>query len=196
MNWLAIFRFRPQKLPPMLVTLLMENDVMMTTTLTIRLAQSDDWERIKQIYLEGIATKLATFESVCSVPDAGATWFNGKIESSVFIAVENDQVMGWSALSPVSDRCVYGGVAEVSVYVATSAAGRGIGKMLLDQLIDFAEENNIWTLQAGIFSDNRASIRLHEKGNFRLVGTREKLGKLDGEWKDVVLMERRSRTIL
>ena len=173
-----------------------ENLCIMTTTLTLRLGQSNDWEAIRRIYIEGINTKLATFETSCSVPVVGKDWFNSKIGQSVFVATEKDQVIGWSALSPVSDRCVYGGVAEVSVYVTASATGKGIGKMLLDKLIGFAEHHNIWTLQAGIFADNIASIKLHEKGGFRLVGTREKLGKLDGAWKDVVLMERRSKTIL
>ncbi len=168
----------------------------MTTTVTLRSAQPKDWEAIKSIYIEGIDTKLATFETSCSVSDTGVDWFRGKIDQSVFVAIEHDEIKGWSALSPVSDRCVYGGVAEVSVYVTRSAARMGIGKMLLDQLIDFGEQHNIWTLQAGIFSENIASIQLHEKCGFRVVGTREKLGQLDGEWKDVVLMERRSETIL
>lgn len=168
----------------------------MTAQLTLRPARPNDWEAIKRIYIEGIETKLATFETSCSVPDTDTDWFNGKIDQSIYVAIENDQVIGWSALSPVSDRCVYGGVGEVSVYVTSGATGKGIGKMLLDKLIDFAEQNNIWTLQAGIFSDNRASIKLHEKGGFRLVGIREKLGKLDGDWKDVALMERRSETIV
>lgn len=168
----------------------------MTAQLTLRSARPNDWEAIKRIYIEGIETKLATFETTCSVPDTSTDWFNGKIDQSIYVAIENDQVIGWSALSPVSDRCVYGGVGEVSVYVTSSASGKGIGKKLLDKLIDFAEQNNFWTLQAGIFSDNSASIKLHEKGGFRLVGIREKLGKLDGDWKDVVLMERRSETIV
>lgn len=178
------------------VTLFSENVSVMTATLTLRSALLSDWEAIKNIYIEGINTKLATFETSCSVPDIGADWFNGKIDQSIFVAIEQDEVIGWSALSPVSDRCVYGGVAEVSVYVTGIATGKGIGKMLLDQLIAFAENHNIWTLQAGIFTENMASIKLHEKGGFRMVGTREKLGQLDGVWKDVVLMERRSDTIL
>lgn len=169
---------------------------MRTTSITLKSAQPDHWEAIKRIYIEGINTGLATFETSCSVPDNGTDWFREKIDQSVFVAMDDKEVIGWSALSPVSDRCAYGGVGEVSVYVSTTSAGKGIGKMLLDRLVDFAEQNNIWTLQAGIFSDNPASIRLHEKGGFRLVGNREKLGKLDGVWKDVVLMERRSETIL
>lgn len=160
---------------------------------TLRLGRIGDWEQIRAIYLEGIATKLATFETSCDVPN-GEKWFAGKVQGSVTVA-EADEILGWSALSPVSDRCAYGGVAEVSVYVAQVAAGKGVGTALLNRLIDFAEENRIWTLQAGIFLENLPSIRLHEKCGFRKVGVREKLGQLDDEWKDVVLMERRSSTI-
>ena len=167
----------------------------MTAFLTLRSASIDDWSAIRRIYLEGIATKLATFETACSVPENGEAWFTGKLDQSIFVVTQDGEVLGWSALSPVSDRCVYGGVAEVSVYVSTNATGQGIGRKLLDRLIDFAESHRIWTLQAGIFKDNEASIRLHEKCGFRTVGVREKLGQLEGEWKDVVLMERRSSTI-
>ena len=166
----------------------------MTVTKTLRPAQITDWPSIRRIYLEGIATGLATFETSCGVPEGGSDWFSGKIENSVFVLGE-DQVAGWSALSPVSDRCVYGGVAEVSVYVDPAAGGKGLGTVLLNRLIEFAEQNNYWTLQAGIFQENVPSVRLHEKCGFRTVGVREKLGQLNGEWKDVLLMERRSTTI-
>ena len=104
-------------------------------------------------------------------------------------------MLGWTALSPVSSRCVYAGVAEVSVYVATNARGKGIGEMLLNELIKQSESNEIWTLQSGIFAENQNSIKLHEKCGFRIVGYREKIGKKDGVWKDNVLMERRSKNI-
>ena len=104
-------------------------------------------------------------------------------------------MLGWTALTPVSSRCVYSGVAEVSVYVATDARGKGIGKTLLTELIQQSEENGIWTLQSGIFAENEGSIKLHEKCGFRLVGYREKIGKKNGIWKDNVLMERRSKNI-
>ena len=103
--------------------------------------------------------------------------------------------VGWAALAPVSGRCVYGGVAEVSVYVAADARGHGVGTALLAALVASAEGGGLWTLQAGIFPENEASVRLHERAGFRLVGRRERLGRLRGEWRDVLLMERRSRVV-
>jgi L-amino acid N-acyltransferase YncA len=105
------------------------------------------------------------------------------------------RIVGWAALSPVSSRCVYGGVAEVSVYVAEDARGRGVGRRLLGALVDASEQNGIWTLQAGIFPENQASIRLHQQVGFRIVGTRERIGRMDGRWRDTVLMERRSAVV-
>ncbi len=161
----------------------------------VTIAKENHWPAIKEIYIEGIATGNATFEQACSIGEY-REWIAKKIEGSVFIFKENNIILGWSALSSVSDRCVYEGVAEVSVYVAGHAKGRGIGIILLQQLIDFSEENNIWTLQAGIFPENKASIALHKKLGFREVGIREKLGKMEGQWRDVVLMERRSNKIV
>lgn len=103
--------------------------------------------------------------------------------------------MGWAALSPVSDRCVYRGVAEVSLYVGDEHRGRGVGSMLLKSLIEESEKHGIWTLQAGVFPENVASVRLHERFGFRPVGIRERLGKLRGDWKDVLLLERRSQIV-
>jgi phosphinothricin acetyltransferase len=105
-------------------------------------------------------------------------------------------VLGWAALSPVSDRCVYGGVAEESVYVAAGERGHGIGRLLLEELIRRSEAAGIWTIQTGIFPENQASLRLHERAGFRVLGVREKLGKRDGVWRDVVFLERRSPTVL
>ena len=155
-----------------------------------------DWDAIKTIYIEGIQTGNATFESVDELP-TGENWFACKVQGSVYKIIDIDQViLGWSALSSVSDRCIYGGVAEISVYITNSARGKGLGKQLLQILIDFAENNGIWTLQAGIFPENKVSISLHKKLGFRTVGIREKLGKLENRWRDVLLMERRSDTIL
>jgi L-amino acid N-acyltransferase YncA len=109
------------------------------------------------------------------------------------VARRTGQVVGWAALSPVSRRCVYGGVAEVSVYVAESARGQGIGRALLSALIDASEAAGIWTLQAGIFPENEASVRLHKSCGFRVVGRRERIGQLHGVWRDTLLLERRSR---
>jgi L-amino acid N-acyltransferase YncA len=138
-----------------------------------------DWPAVQAIYEEGIATGDATFET--STPSWEA-W-------------DAEHRSDWAALSPVSGRCVYGGVAETSVYVASHARGRGVGKALLDALVRESEEQGIWTLQAGIFPENRASVDLHEGSGFRVVGVREKLGSLEGRWRDVLLLERRSRTI-
>ncbi|HEX9926202.1 MAG TPA: GNAT family N-acetyltransferase, partial [Anaerolineae bacterium] len=110
-------------------------------------------------------------------------------------ARQNGQVTGWAALSPVSGRCVYGGVAEVSVYIAASARGQGLGRRLLQALIDESERAGLWTLQAGIFPENKASLTVHKHCGFREVGYREHLGQMQGVWRDVVLLERRSKTV-
>lgn len=154
-----------------------------------------DWPAIRQIYCQGIRTKNATFETEEDVPDR-ETWFAAKVPDLIFKAVdESDQMLGWSALSPVSSRCVYQGVAEVSVYVSTTAQGQGVGTALLNHLVTASEAAGLWTLQAGIFPENKASIRLHQKAGFRLLGIREKLGKMDGVWRDVAFLERRSAVI-
>jgi len=154
-----------------------------------------DWEQIKKIYIEGINTDNATFETPENVTTY-ENWQKSKVPDSVFVSMGDSEITGWASLSKMSDRCVYGGVAEISVYVGSKAHGKGIGSILLQQLIDFAENNNIWTLQAGIFPENEVSIYLHKKFGFRELGIREKLGKLKGVWRDVVLLERRSKTIL
>ena len=153
-----------------------------------------DWPEIEQIYREGIRTKLATFETEDNIP-GGDKWFASKVNNLIFKGVdEENKMLGWVTCTAVSNRCVYAGVAEVSVYVANAAKGRGIGTILLSHLITTSEEAGIWTLQAGIFSQNQASIQLHHKVGFRTVGIREKLGQLDGVWHDVALLERRSTT--
>ena len=148
-----------------------------------------DWDSVRAIYLEGIATGNATFEK--SAPD-WERWDAGHLQSCRLLARAAGEVLGWAALSPASGRCVYGGVAEVSVYVAGRARGRGIGLLLLSELVAASERHGIWTLQAGIFPENQASIALHQRAGFRMVGVRERLGSMDGRWRDVVLMERRS----
>lgn len=159
-------------------------------------AQLSDWDEIKRIYIDGIRTKNATFEQEADIPE-GADWFAKKVPGMIFKAIQdNGRLQGWSALTPVSSRCVYEGVAEVSVYVAAAARGQGIGKILLKHLVNASEAAGVWTLQAGIFPENEASIKLHQACGFRILGTREKLGKLDGTWRDVVFMERRSPKII
>ena len=151
-----------------------------------------DWDRVREIYLEGIATGNATFAT-----DAPSweKWDSSHRPDCRLVAREDGEVLGWAALSPVSSRCVYAGVAEVSVYVSAIARGRGVGRLLLSALVENSERAGVWTLQAGIFPENVASIELHRKLGFRLVGVREKVGCMNGRWRDVALMERRSAVV-
>ncbi len=151
-----------------------------------------DWPAVREIYLQGIATGNATFEK--SAP-AWKEWDERHLKSCRLVGRIDDRILGWAALSPVSSRCVYGGVAEVSIYVAEDARGHGVGRRLLAALVDASEQNGIWTLQAGIFPENQASIRLHQQVGFRIVGRRERLGCMNGVWRDIVLMERRSAVV-
>lgn len=152
-----------------------------------------DWPAVRAIYLEGIATGQATFET--AAPE-WSQWDASHRADCRLIAREGDQVLGWAALSPVSGRCVYGGVAEVSVYVAAEARGRGVGTALLRALVEASEAAGIWTLQAGIFPENEASVALHQSRGFRVVGRRERLGQLHDVWRDVLLLERRSEVAM
>ena len=149
------------------------------------------WEEVAAIYAEGVATGNATFET--SVP-GWDEWDRAHLQEHRLVAIDG-AVLGWAALAPVSDRCVYGGVVENSVYVAAAARGRGVGRALLDELVASTEAAGIWTIQTGIFPENESSIRLHERAGFRIVGRRERLGRLDGEWRDVLLLERRSPVV-
>ncbi len=149
----------------------------------------EDWDAVRAIYMEGIATGNSTFEQ--SAPDWPA-WDQGHLPSCRLVARVDGEVLGWTALSPVSGRRVYAGVAEFSIYVAERARGRGIGAALLQALIDASEQEGIWTLQSGIFPENTASLELCRRCGFRVVGTRERIGSMDGRWRDVVLLERRS----
>jgi L-amino acid N-acyltransferase YncA len=151
--------------------------------------RGEDWPEVKAIYEEGIATGQATFETEAPTWE---TWNENHLAKCRLVARNQGEVVGWAALSPVSGRCVYAGVAEVSVYVAAKARGRGIGKALLGQLIKESEGAGIWTLEAGIFPENGASISVHKACGFREVGRRQRLGQLAGAWRDVLLMERRS----
>jgi L-amino acid N-acyltransferase YncA len=148
-----------------------------------------DWDGVRRIYAEGIATGNATFETE---PPPWEAWDRAHRPDCRFVAREGAEILGWAALSKVSERCAYGGVAEVSVYVAGNARGRGLGRRLLEELVRASEEAGIWTLQAGIFPENSASIAIHERCGFRKVGVRERLGRLRGVWRDVALLERRS----
>jgi len=147
------------------------------------------WSAIKNIYEEGIATGNATFQT--SAP-SWEEWDQAHAVKPRLVAVENDTVLGWAAITPVSGRCVYAGVGEVSVYVSSNARGKGVGKLLLSSLITESEKENYWTLQAGIFPENKASLQLHTSSGFRIIGNREKIGKMNGIWRDTVLLEKRS----
>lgn len=160
--------------------------------MTFQAIAEHNFPSVLEIYQEGINTGMATFET--SLP-SWTSWDEAHLNYGKIVAVEGKEVLGWAALSGVSNRCVYGGVAEVSVYVASKHQGKGVGKSLLKELISISEKNDIWTLQSGIFPENKGSIILHEKCGFRTIGFREKIGKLKGKWKDNVLMERRSRVV-
>jgi phosphinothricin acetyltransferase len=154
----------------------------------LRGLRSLDWPEVAQIYEDGIATGVASFETAAPSWEA---W--DAAHSDIRVVAELDgRVAGWCALSPVSDRCCYRGVAEESVYVASWAQGRGVGRALLEHVIEESEAEGIWTLQAGVFPENKPSLRLHLGCGFRLVGVRERLGEAGGVWRDVLLLERRS----
>jgi len=155
----------------------------------------EDWEQVRAIYEEGIATENATFEPV--VPDWGK-WDSAHVPEPRLVVKVEGQVAAWAALSRVSARKVYAGIAEVSIYVGEKFRGKGVGDALLGALVEASEKAGFWTLQGGIFPENAVSIDLHKKHGFRVLGIREKVGKmafgeLKGKWRDVVLMERRSR---
>lgn len=158
---------------------------------TIAVMDAADWKQVRSVYLEGIETGQATFET--EAPD-WERWNASHLPVCRLVARANETIIGWAALSPVSSRRVYSGVAEVSVYVAKDFRGRGIGKALLRALVDCSEQQGIWTLQAGILPENQSSLTLHRNCGFREVGRRERIGKLKGTWRDVILLERRSQT--
>ena len=152
----------------------------------------EHWPAVREIYAEGIATGNATFETVAS---DWTKWDARHHKHSRLIARDGERIVGWAALSPVSAREVYAGVAEVSIYVSAKDRGRGVGRVLMQALIEHSEQNGIWTLQAGIFPENIGSIALHKSYGFREVGRRERIGQLAGVWTDVMLLERRSSQV-
>ncbi|WP_151087048.1 GNAT family N-acetyltransferase [Hymenobacter baengnokdamensis] len=161
--------------------------------MTIQPLSAAHWPAVRAIYEQGIATGNATFETQAPGWDA---WDRAHLPHSRLVAVDDtDTVQGWAALSPVSSRCVYGGVAEVSIYIAAGARGQGVGRQLLQNLIAESEAQGIWTLQAGTFEENTASIGLHTRAGFRIIGHRERIGQHHGVWRNTVQMERRSATV-
>jgi len=151
-----------------------------------------DWPQVRAIYLEGIATGNATFETAAP---AWEKWNAGHLDVCRLIARSDDTMLGWAALGHVSVRSVYAGVAEVSLYVAAISRGHGVGRALLEWLITESERSGIWTLQAGIMAENHASLAVHRQCGFRDVGRRERIGQLHGVWRDVLLLERRSLVV-
>lgn len=162
----------------------------MANEIAIRLMKPEDWETVRSIYLEGLGTGDATFETEAP---SWEQWDESHLGVPRLVAVApSEGVVGWAALARVSSRKVYGGVAEVSVYVGDTFRGKGIGKALLKQLIAQSEQKGLWTLQASIFPENIASLALHKICGFREIGTRQRIGKIHGIWRDTVILERRS----
>jgi L-amino acid N-acyltransferase YncA len=158
----------------------------------IRRLTRDDWPTVEAIYAAGIATGDATFETA---PPSWAEFDRGRLRDHRLVAVEDGEVVGWAALSPTSARECYAGVVEHSVYVAETARGRGVGRALMEALVAGADAAGLWTIQTSIFPENAASVALHERLGFRVVGRRERIAKLDGAWRDTVLLERRSPSV-
>ena len=152
----------------------------------------EDWDQVRHIYVEGLVTGQASFETTAPEFD---DWQRAHLRFGRLVARDENIVKGWAALSPVSRRAAYAGVAETSVYVGQDYRGVGIGSSLLNALIAESERHGIWTLQAAIFPENEASLSLHRRCGFREVGRRERIGKLNGAWRDTVLLERRSKLV-
>ncbi len=161
-------------------------------TVAVRTMAAGDWPAVARIYEAGIATGNATFETSSPSYD---DWDASHLHDHRLVAIADGEVAGWAALSPVSDRCAYAGVAENSVYVDPDHRGQGVGRALLEALIAGAEATGIWTIQTGIFPENQASLALHERCGFRIVGRRHRIGQLDGVWRDTLLLERRSSRV-
>jgi L-amino acid N-acyltransferase YncA len=162
---------------------------LLATAVEIRDLRPGDWPEVARIYAEGIATRNATFET--ELPSWEA-WNDAHLAEHRLVAVAGGAVVGWITAAAVSSRCCYAGVAEISAYVAEEARGQGVGSVLLERLIESTERAGIWTLETGVFPENEISLALLKRFGFREVGVRERIGQLDGVWRDVVLMERRS----
>lgn len=155
--------------------------------------QEEDFASMMEIYKDGIEAGNATFQN--ATPN-WEDWNKDHLKNCRLVAKLENDIVGWAALTPVSGRCVFAGVAELSIYISLHHTGKKIGTKLLEALIKGSEQDNIWTLQSGIFPENAASLKIHQNTGFRIVGTREKMGKMNGVWRDVILLERRSETII
>ncbi|BCJ94714.1 phosphinothricin N-acetyltransferase [Anaerocolumna cellulosilytica] len=165
----------------------------MNHTITLREMQPTDWEQVAVIYEQALITGESTFQT--EIPEY-KEWDSGHLKECRIVAEQNNRIIGWVALTPFSNRLVYKGVAQVSIYIHEDYRGKGIGSLLISELINKSEEFGFWTLQSAIFESNMASVKLHEKHGFRIVGYREKIGKtLTGEWINTLLLERRSQII-
>lgn len=162
-------------------------------TFEIRQMTPEDWPAVAEIFQHGIDMGNATF---ATEPPSWEEWDGNHVQDPRLVAMAGDKMLGWTALSPVSKRVIYRGVVEISVYVSASSRGLGLGKALVNEMIARSEAAGIWTLEARMVRENTACVRLHEACGFRMVGWREKLGKLRGEWRDAVILERRSPSIL
>jgi len=160
--------------------------------MNIEAMQANHWAAIKTIYEEGIATGHATFQQAAP---SWEEWDAAHAINPRLVAIEDGEVLGWAAITPVSGRCVYAGVGEVSVYVGSRGRGKCVGKQLLQALITESEKENFWTLQAGIFPENAASIAIHHACGFRTIGLRERIGRMNGVWRDTLLLEKRSERV-
>ncbi|HLA13175.1 MAG TPA: GNAT family N-acetyltransferase [Pyrinomonadaceae bacterium] len=165
---------------------------MTATEYVIDQMKASDWELVRSIFVEGIATGYTTFETEAP---SWEKWDAGHLQIARLVARKGGDILGWSALSPVSGRDAYRGVAELSVSIGEKNRGQGIGRALLEALIKESERNGIWTLQAAIFPENKVSVKLHLRCRFREVGRRERIGRLNGAWRDTLLFERRSSTV-
>jgi len=165
---------------------------LITTAVEIRDLRPGDWPEVSRIYTEGIATGNATFET--DVP-SWDEWAGAHRPTPRLVGTVAGEVVAWAAVTPVSSRPVYSGVAEISLYVAEYVRGQGVGSALLTEFVSQADARGIWTLQTSVFPENEASLRLLERSGFRVVGRRERIGQIDGQWRDTVLLERRSEVI-
>jgi L-amino acid N-acyltransferase YncA len=162
---------------------------LITTAVDIRNLRSEDWPEVARIYAEGIATANATFET--DVP-SWDVWGGVHLHHPRLVGTIRREVVAWAAVVPVSARPVYSGVAEISLYVAEQARDQGVGTALLGEFVEQSDAIGIWTLQTSVFPENEASLRLLDRCGFRVVGRRERIGQVDGQWRDTLLLERRS----